>query len=772
MTQGEADLIVGTGAQTDASGRWGDYSMMAVDPDNCTFWYTQEYYAATSGAGWRTRIGSFSFPSCTGTPPPPPPPALPSVSVVATTTPAREAGQTSGVFTVTRTGDTAAPMTVQYSVGGTATPGSDYAALPGSLTIPAGASSATIIVAPIDDLLVEPDESVIVTLVSTADYRVGSPGVATVTIVSDDKPPDLVVSSLTAPSNGGAGAALTVNDTTSNQGTGPAPASLTAFYLSLDFTIDSKDILLGTRSVPMLAAGASNSAATTFTVPAGTATGTYWLLATADSGNAVPETSEANNTKAAGPVGIGPDLLVSTMSGPAAAAAGTAIVVTDTTLNQGGAAVDSSRTDFYLSSSGNLDATAVAIGSRLVPALAAGGSSSASTSLTVPGTTAPGTYFVLGKADGAGAIVETNESNNVKNGVVIRIGPDLIVTSVTVPASGGAGGVLAVTDTTKNQGAATAAPSTTFFYLSADVSLDPSDVLLGGRAVPALAPGASDTASTSLPIPASTATGAYFVIAMADGGKVVAESIEINNTSTATVRIGPDLTVPSLSVPAVGGAGSAIVVTDTTMNAGGGAAAGSTTAFYLSTNSIVDSSDILLGTRTIQPLSAGASDSASTTLTIPPSTPTGTYVILALADSANVVVESSEVNNTSAGAIIRIGPDLTVTTVSGPGTASAGSTIVVTDTTQNAGGGAAPASTTQFYLSANLGVDSADFLIGSRAVPPLAAGASDTASTTVTLPAGIAPGYYFILAVSDGPGVIVETSEINNVRAVFNQIVP
>jgi len=39
---------------------------MAVDPvDDCTFWYTQEYYATTGTFNWRTRIGSFKFPVCT-----------------------------------------------------------------------------------------------------------------------------------------------------------------------------------------------------------------------------------------------------------------------------------------------------------------------------------------------------------------------------------------------------------------------------------------------------------------------------------------------------------------------------------------------------------------------------------------------------------------------------------------------------------------------------------------------------------------------------------
>jgi len=71
LTLAETSIIEGTGAQTHSSGRWGDYSAMAVDPvDDCTFWYTTEYYSATSSAGWKTRIASFKFASCAGAPPP------------------------------------------------------------------------------------------------------------------------------------------------------------------------------------------------------------------------------------------------------------------------------------------------------------------------------------------------------------------------------------------------------------------------------------------------------------------------------------------------------------------------------------------------------------------------------------------------------------------------------------------------------------------------------------------------------------------------------
>jgi hypothetical protein len=65
LAQGEAHLFDGTGSQTGTSNRWGDYSAMSIDPvDDCTFWYTQEYYATTSDRGWLTRGASFKFPSC------------------------------------------------------------------------------------------------------------------------------------------------------------------------------------------------------------------------------------------------------------------------------------------------------------------------------------------------------------------------------------------------------------------------------------------------------------------------------------------------------------------------------------------------------------------------------------------------------------------------------------------------------------------------------------------------------------------------------------
>ncbi|MBL4656683.1 MAG: choice-of-anchor L domain-containing protein [Flavobacteriales bacterium] len=68
-------------------------------------------------------------------------------------------------FKFTRTGSTALPMTVYFTVGGTATNGVDYLFITDSVIIPAGQSSVEIFVTPIVDGLIEPNESIVITTV-------------------------------------------------------------------------------------------------------------------------------------------------------------------------------------------------------------------------------------------------------------------------------------------------------------------------------------------------------------------------------------------------------------------------------------------------------------------------------------------------------------------------------------------------------------------------------------------------------------------------------
>jgi hypothetical protein len=102
---------------------------------------------------------------------------------------AAEAGLDAGRFTIARDGSTAAPLTVYYTIGGTATPGVDYPSLAGSVTIPAGQASATINVAPIDDRIVEQIEIIVLALSPHPSYNIVAPTSATVTITDNGRTP-------------------------------------------------------------------------------------------------------------------------------------------------------------------------------------------------------------------------------------------------------------------------------------------------------------------------------------------------------------------------------------------------------------------------------------------------------------------------------------------------------------------------------------------------------------------------------------------------------
>ncbi|HVQ28321.1 MAG TPA: CARDB domain-containing protein, partial [Vicinamibacteria bacterium] len=573
---------------------------------------------------------------------------------------------------------------------------------------------------------------------------------------------DLSVSALTGPASGGAGLTVVVNDTTKNLGAGAAATSLTQFFLSTNTVFDGTDLLLGSRVAPALAAGGTSTMATSLVIPGGTASGNYYVVARADGEGVVPETNEANNTRALN-VAVGPDLAVTALSAPAKAGPGATIEVTESTKNQGGGAAGPTATQFFLSVNGSLEASDVLLGSRAIPALEPGATSGAPTSLTLPPNTPAGAYYILARADGEGMVPETNETNNTTRRALVAVGADLAVVTLTAPASAGVGATITVGDTTTNQGGGSAGPTVTRFYLSRNTTWDASDVSLGSRGVPSLAPDASSVGSTPLLIPADTVGGSYYMLARADDASAVAETNEANNTRSVAVLVGPDLVVATLAGPATAAAGGTIAVGDTTRNQGASGSPATRTAFYLSANAAFDAADVFLGSRDVPELAAGAASSVSTALTLPADTPSGTYYVLARADDAASVAETSETNNTRAAATA-VGPDLVVALLSVPATAKAGSSISVNDTTKNSGGGTAGVSQTRFYLSINGVLDDTDLLLGSRTVPSLAPGATSATLTSLVLPSGIAPRLYYVLAKADGDEGLDEVNEANNLR--------
>ena len=713
-----------------------------------------------------------------------------SVSAPATTTPGASFTTTA---VVRNGGNAAAPAsTVNFYLAAGTTRGSGDVAL-GSRDVPilaAGGSASLDLTVTVPastgpgtwHILAVVDEAAAVAELNESNNTTASSAMT----IGAPPAPDLDITALSAPASVQAGGALAVQNTVANVGTAAAGAITVRFYLSSDDVLDAGDTALGTRTLGGLAAGASSAVTTTLTVPATTAPAAYHVIAVA-SIDAGGDSNPANDGAVSSTVNVTPadspnlpDLTVSAITVPSSALAGRPLAINHTVSNTGSAAAGAFTVRFYLSTDATLDAGDTLLGSRTLTGLAAGASDSMVSTVTIPSTLAvPNTYRVLVVADALNQVTERDETNNVGVSTALSVTavlPDLTVTTLTIPATGATGRPLAITNTVKNIGAATAGASTVRFYLSSDAALDAGDVLLGSRAVGMLPPGASSAAVTTLTIPADTsAPASYFVIAVADALGQVTETDETNNTAASAAAVAvalyrPDLTMTAVSVPATGATGRPLAISNTVKNAGPAPAGPFAVRFYLSSDDALDAGDVLLGARMLGGLAAGASSVAVTTLTIPANTSApASYHVIAVADALGQQVETDETNNTLASSAVAISlyrPDLTLTTLTTPATGATGRPLAITNAVKNTGPAPAGPFTIRFYLSGDGTLDAGDVLLGSRMLGGLAAGATSSAVSTVTIPANTsAPATYQVIAVVDALDQQVELDESNNTAA-------
>ena len=199
---------------------------------------------------------------------------FPIISVVATDS---DAGETAtgvtvndGTFTLTRTGDLSQAITVNYTLSGSATNGTDYSSLSGTVNFAAGVSSATVTVTPTDDNIFEGTETAILTLATGAGYILGTTTSATVNIADNDLPSiSLAVSPASVVEDGATNLVYTFTRTGS-----------TANALAVSYTVSGN----ATFNTDYTQTGASTFTATTGTITfaAGSSTATLTVDPTAD----------------------------------------------------------------------------------------------------------------------------------------------------------------------------------------------------------------------------------------------------------------------------------------------------------------------------------------------------------------------------------------------------------------------------------------------------------------------------------------------------------
>ncbi|MFD2787788.1 CARDB domain-containing protein [Hymenobacter rubripertinctus] len=571
------------------------------------------------------------------------------------------------------------------------------------------------------------------------------------------------------------------------QNLGNTAAALTniGYYLSTDAVLSANDVLLNTTSGGALNGGTSSYRSGAVTVPAATAPGSYYLLFVADYQNQVAETNENNNVSSASltvlPATV--DLLIQQAQlNQAATPAGLAVTADSYIVNQGNSTATSSDVGYYLSTDAVLSANDVLLGNSPGGVIYANNYSSRSATLTIPGTTAPGSYYVLFVADYQNKVAETNENNNVSS-VPLLVSPPF--TGTVVPYSGTAS-ITTCNTTVYDHGG----PNNYANYANGTLVIHPatagSKVQLGFNSFQLDGGGdrlsVYDGPTTSAPligsysytspgvITATSSSGSLTLVFTSDGYGNYAGFEAVVSCLSGTNTL-PDL-APFLfnTSPTSGLAGSPLFVQTGIRNQGGGSAASSAVGYYLSTDNLLDASDVPLGVLAGGSLAPNQSINRSGQVTIPGTTVGGTYYLLHVADPQNAVAESNETNNV-VNSLIRITvpplPDLVITQPTLSHTSrTAGTVLTVSCELRNQGTNFAPPSVVGFYLSADAIFSPNDVLLANYQAAELSPGTLLRAASTFVLPGSITAGSYHVLFVADYVQDIGESNESNNVAAL------
>ncbi|WP_426754536.1 CARDB domain-containing protein [Myxococcus sp. Y35] len=660
---------------------------------------------------------------------------------------------------------------------------------------------------------------------------------------------DLVISTLTGPPSVAPNETFTATVRVCNQGTETAGLVLIDLNLSTRPHLAMPDwygtgspfpdtqIPVGGTSVPFLNAGSCvTTSITAIAMPPFGATphSPLYLGAIVDPMSTNEELREDNNTFISGLIGVGnrPDLVVTGIQAPANVAANASFSTTLTVCNQGTQPSSSSFVDVYVSSTPELAMPRLSGQEQSLPATQshAGGMSVPSLNVgrcfegtvigtsTLPSAALPDQPLFVGAiVDGVQHEEELREDNNsfVSGRIGIGLGPDLVITSVTGPASVWPNSDFIATVSVCNQGTQASANNTQVeLHFSTEPrlvippeysthgSLPANQALINIATLPALE--ADDCLTLDVPAyanppPAAPEGSALYLGAIVDVHQQNAELRTDNNTYVGgLVGVGSraDLVITAITGPTSIHANANFQANVTVCNQGTMPSNDTRLDMYLSTTSQLamptwggtgspfPDSQSYVGNRGIEPLEPGECKTALVYVQAAPpyeALPNQPLYLGAAIDVYQDEAELREDNNTFVGDLMGVGsrPDVVVTSISSPSSARTGSAFTATVMACNHGTTSSGSFDVALYLSSN---DEHDFphqygpespsesqvLIGTVPFYSLAAGQCLTRSGSVsaTTPPDSGPtGFFYLGAIADPGEAMEELREDNNVLA-------
>ncbi|MBK9336183.1 MAG: hypothetical protein IPM98_06205 [Lewinellaceae bacterium] len=633
-------------------------------------------------------------------------------------------------------------------------------------------------------------------MVAKNQYCFSASAVQTFTIVNL---PDLIVQNVQIPATAFTGQPLSIGWEVRNTGPGGTGMSqwTDVIYLSEDqfFDVNTDIYFGGVSNFSALNANQSYVGNASFTIPNGF-TGAYHVFVWTDRYNGMLETDENNNRAvSAGKVTVQltppPDLQVTAIIPPNNAFSGSAITVnyTVSNLGTGGTVSEDWQDRVYFGPNLSLNlgqATLLGYYTRTGNLSVAGSYSGAVTGTIPQGIS--GTYYVHVVTDYYNEEYEqANEGNNtaVSTPVSVTLTPpaDLVVSSVTAPASATNLQQVSVSWVVENQGGS---PANSYWYDQIFLSNIANNTSLAGAiGIASIARpqnldlGESYTRSMTLTIPDDISGPYYFYVKTDAGNQVYEYTFESNNVKQAvasTAILTPDLAVSNILIGPNADSGDTILIQWTVQNTGTGKLNNRqvTDRILLSTNSTYAAGNFtalgeLTGQLTLDP---GASQNRQFHGVLPNGI-SGQYYIYVFSDAPTLVYENgSESNNVNAngtGLVVNLSPwvDLVPMSISVPGAANAGATIVVSYTVKNSGTAATQGQswTDRVYLQSSpiWNPNGAQLVHTQSFNQNLAVDSVYTVATPVVLPLGLGSGNYYLFIVTDTDNKIYEhTGESNN----------
>lgn len=631
---------------------------------------------------------------------------------------------------------------------------------------------------------------------------------------------DLTVTDVQAPDSVVLGQSFDVTYTVQNIGTATATrdwGDQVSLVNSLGVSVLT--VVVNSADISPLDPGASYTKTATFTVPYNLPTGAYTLSIIPNSGGLQTESTRLNNTSTQNininPVPL-PDLVVTSLSAPVEGVGGQSFYLTWVVTNNGTAAASGTWHDqvWARDASSGFPVT-FPYDFAFTGTLAPGESITRTQLFTFPSLSGNIRWEVTTDATGLineGSEGETNNLTVASNVTVVTPAPpppDLVVSTLVQP--GGliySGEDLSVTFTVTNQGgSSTNVPSwSDYVFLSQDPSLI-YDTVPGGNDdrfinlnpyrpiafdnVTSLAPGDSYSQTVNIPIPID-ASGTWYLYVMANGigghfpPPTLTESDRGNNLTRSDgfeIQLSPtpNLVTDPVTVSGTAFSGQPLLVDWNVTNVGEGATPAENwfDHIYLSTDNVLDSSDIALtsvnATRDFEfdgPLAAGQAYQRSINVKLPEGIEGDYYIIVAADAFKNVYEQGFESDNIAASLPVHIfltpPPDLEVASVTSPDTALSSHPISVTYVVQNSGSTSTSNATLtdRFYLSTDATLDGGDVQIGESVYTRAALAPTGSYSRTVslTLPNEI-EGTYYLLVQTDATDQIFEVDNLNNIAS-------